>query len=407
MPQGNVRRRLSRTMLDFLRVLALCVPAAVLLTGASGPGGGGGGGGRDETTVTPSFPGVSLKVLNAISPPGGSIQFLVTLTEPKPIATGMALMSTDTTLLGPVMGAALFGPNGSASDAAGAVVVNGGSISVRATSPSGQFGTQLGSPILALTMAVRPDAPVGARSVLAIDPASSWWLDPNGQSYPEEVTNGNFEVGGTLSISGVYPGGGVVPAGTPVTIRGKGFQPGALVEADDVAVATTNVVDSTRIDVTFAVDADLYGRRVRVRNPNRERAAYYPYLRTSWLGQSARPLLARTDPVFSPQTYTGAFVSKAVGANQFLALALQNPGDSPADVSVELRSSSGGSIATTTVTMPSDTRIAREVSELFGRSPPADGYLVVRSNSPVQVLGLLGDDVAGTVEPVIATLAFP
>ena len=38
---------------------------------------------------------------------------------------------------------------------------------------------------------------------------------------------------------------------------------------------------------------------------------------------------------------------------------------------------------------------------------PADAFLVVRSSSPVQMLGLLGDDGAGTVEPVAASLAFP
>jgi hypothetical protein len=380
----------------------LCAPAALLLTGAGGPASRG-----EDNTSTPPFPGVSLRVLNAISPPGGTIQFVVTLTEPKPIMTGTASAPIDGTLLGPLLGAALYGPNGAASDAAGTAVVNGGTIAVRAVSSSGNFGTQIGSPILALTMGVRPDAPVGVRSVLALDPASLLWTDPSGQPYPEQVTNGNFEVGGSMSIRGVYPGAGVIRAGTPFTVLGQGFQPGALVEVDDVTVATTNVVDSTRIDVTLATDAEMYGRRVRVRNPDGFRAAYYPYLKTTWIGQSARPLLAKTDPIFSPQTFTGAFVSKAVGAGQFLALALQNPGESPADVSVELRSRAAGSIATRTVSMPAESRIAREVSELFGQALPADGYLVVRSASPVQILGLLGDDAAGTVEPVLATLAFP
>jgi hypothetical protein len=399
MPRGHVERR----TIGSFRLLALCAAAVLLLTSASAAAAGP----NDNAPPPASFAGVSLKVVNQTAPPGGTIQFVLTLTEPKPIVTAFSFTSTDPGVLGPLLGAALYGPDGAASDAAGAAVVNGGAVAVRATSPSGNFGTQIGSPILAMTIGVRPDATVGTRSVLALDPKASLWIDPSGQTYPEQVKNGNFEVGGSMSISGVYPGAGVIPAGTPFTVLGKGFRPGALVEVDDVTVATTNVVDSTRIDVTLAADAEMYGRRVRVRNPDGFRAAYYPYLRTKWIGQSARPLLAKTDPIFSPQRSTGAFVSKTVGAGQFLALALQNPAESAVDVSVELRSRAAGSIATQTVSMPPETRIAREVSELFGRALPADGYLVVRSATPVQILGLLGDDAAGTVDPVLATLAFP
>jgi len=406
MPQGNVRRRLRRTV-DFLPLLALCLAAALLPTGASAQVGGVGAARGDGAGPPDTFTGVSIKVLSSNAPPGGTMQFLVTLTEPKPIIITSAALSVDSAVLDPLMGVALYGPGGSISDAAGAAVANAGAITVRATSPSATFGTDAGVPIVALTIGVRPDAAVGADSKLALDPAASFWIDPFGQPYPQQIKNGNFEVGGTVSITDVFPGGGVVPAGTPVTIRGIGFQPGAIVELDGIVVATTTVVDDTEIDVTLAVDADLYGRRVRVRNPDLSRASYFAYLRAIWIERSDRPLLASTDPIFSPQKFTGAFVSQTAGANQFLALAMQNPAASPANVTVELRSIAAGLIATTTRAMPPRTRIVREVSELFGQGLPADGYLLVRSDSPIQILGLLGDDAAGTVDPVIAALAFP
>jgi hypothetical protein len=52
--------------------------------------------------------------------------------------------------------------------------------------------------------------------------------------------------------------------------------------------------------------------------------------------------------------------------------------------------------------------MAREVSELFaGATVPANGFLVVRSTPSVQMLGLVGDDAAGSVQPLNPALAFP
>jgi hypothetical protein len=394
MAQGNVRRRARQTTQAF-RGVALCLAGGFLLAA-------GGSGSSD------SFSGVSLKVLNSSAPPGGTIQLTVTLTEPKPIVTAGAGISFDTGVLGPVMGVALYGPAGASSDAAGAAVPSGNALTVRMTSPSGGFGTDPAAPILAVTLGVRPDANRGSQSTLLLDPAASFWIDPLGQPYAQQVKSGTFEVAGTVSINDVFPGTGLLPAGSAVAVLGIGFQPRAIVEIDGVAVASTTFVSSSELDVTIGVAADLYGRRVTVRNPDLSAASYRAYLRAEWLGRSANPLLASTDPIFSPQTFTGAFFTRAPGPGKFLALALQNPAVASADVNIELRSPTAGSIASTTVTLPPRTRISRQVSEFFAtQALPADGYLVVRSNSPVQMLGLLGDDAAGTVEPVAASLAFP
>jgi hypothetical protein len=290
----------------------------------------------------------------------------------------------------------------------GAAVVNGNAVAVRTVSPSSDFGLSTTVPILAITIGVRPAALPGAQATLALDPATSVWTDPAGVPYAQQVKNGTFQVAGTVSINDVVPGMGLLPAGARVVVRGIGFQPGAIVEVDGASVDSWVVVSDTEVDLTLGVAADLYGRRVTVRNPDLSRASYRAYLRAAWLGSSSRPLLARTDPIFSPQSLTGAFFTPSAAAGQFFALALQNPAPAPADVTVELRSAAAGSIATVPLTLPARTRISRDLSELFAGQPiPAGASLVVRSSAPVQMLGLFGDEAAGTVHPIPASLAFP
>src|SRR5260370_19310846 len=110
MAYRNVQRRMLLTSKFF--GVALCSAAGLLLTASGG-------------TPPPPCNCLSLKILDAISPPGGTIQLSVTLTEPKPIVTGSTLLTFDPALLAPAMGFALHTPSGALSDAAGAAVVRG------------------------------------------------------------------------------------------------------------------------------------------------------------------------------------------------------------------------------------------------------------------------------------------
>jgi len=110
--------------------------------------------------------------------------------------------------------------------------------------------------------------------------------------------------------------------------------------------------------------------------------------------------LAATEPIFCRQTLSGALLA-AAPAGKFLGLALQNPNANPADVSIELRASDSSVIASTAFTLPSQNRIALEASEyLTGVVPPDGSSLVVQSSLPIQVLGLVGDETAHSVDPV-------
>jgi IPT/TIG domain len=384
MTYRNLLGRVRLRVVPQFFLLAVCCLAGLLLEGSHGDPGTG-------------FAGVSLKVLDQAAPAGGTIQFTVSLTEPKPIVTGRAAAATSPALLGAVQGVALYG---GAPDVAGAAVVTGNALTVRSTAPSGVFGTDPTVPLLVVTIAVRPDAPLGASSSLVLDPASSLWTDPSGQPYPQQVKSGTFVVQGSLSISDVNPGSGLLPAGSTVVVTGIGFQPQTKVEVDGVGTRST-FISPTEIDVVLATQAEMYGRRVTATNPDSFRSRYYAYQRAPWLGQSARPLLAATEPLFARETLSGARFADAAPAGRFLGLALQNPNADPADVSIELRSTDDSVIASTAFTLPSQNRISLELSEyLTGVVPPAGSSLVVHSSLPTRVLGLIGDESAGSVEPV-------
>jgi hypothetical protein len=145
----------------------------------------------------------------------------------------------------------------------------------------------------------------------------------------------------------------------------------------------------------------MHGKRIRLRNGDQTMATYDSFMRSIPLGESSNPLLARTVPIFSLATFTEAYFNPFALPGHFSALAFQNPGSESANISLEGYSAEGEPIASTTVDLPEGMRISREVSELFTDVIfPAGSYVRATSTIPVQMLGLLGDDAAGTVLPV-------
>jgi hypothetical protein len=349
------------------------------------------------------FNGLSLKVLDETVPPGGFVQMKVTVTEPKPIIIGMSRIFYPG-VLGAVQG--LLIPD--APDAAGVAVIGDHTLAVRTVSPNGTIGTSTAGPAVVVTIAAPPTARAGASGALNLDPATSFYEDPSGNQYPLEIKQGTVRVGGTLSITDVLPGGGFLPAGSTVSVVGIGFQPGAIVEIDGLEVTSSSWVNPNRVDAVTGAAAQLDGRRVSVRNPDKSRARYYSYLRATSLGESARPLLAASEPIFPVQPIsTGFFSTPAPAPGAFLGLALQNPGTATSSVSVELWS--GGSVvASTSMTLPPRTEIERDASELLtGVVPPKGSFLRVTASSPVQMLGLSGNETEGSVAPLLPGLTFP
>src|SRR5262249_5629375 len=146
---------------------------------------------------------------------------------------------------------------------------------------------------------------------------------------------------------------------------------------------------------------EMHGRRVSVTNRDRSAATYYSYLRAAVLGESRVPLLAATLPIFSTRTFTQSFFFPVLDRHLFLGLAFQNPSPRRALITIELFSASRQLISSSSLTLPSRTRISREVSEYLSDFRPRLGdYLRVRSNVPVQVIGLVANEIEGTVVPV-------
>src|SRR3954465_1467142 len=393
-PVMNVPRGAGRSQ------LAMAMPCP------SVAGGGGAflfGPSPGTSTVLPN--GLSLKVLSRTAPPDGTAQLTVALTEPEPIATGCGSFVAPGVPFDNVLGAALFTASGAPSDVAGAAVVEGTAVRIQAISPSGDFGNSLtGDPIAVVTFHVSPTAVPGEAGKMTLDP-SSLFFDPAGLAYVDQIKPATFDVGGSVSIDNVIPGSGFLPAGSTVTLLGTGFVPGTIIEVDGVSVRTT-FVSANQIDLVTGIGAEFHGRRIRAKNPDAFRASYYSYMRATRVGESALPLLARTMPIFPTTAASTSFVRVSAGTGQFFALAVQNPNPGAATFSVDL-STADGPIASTTLTLPPRSKIAREVSELVGIAAPAGSFLVVSSDQPVQVIGLVGDDAASSVAPVLPSLTFP
>jgi hypothetical protein len=167
-------------------------------------------------------------------------------------------------------------------------------------------------------------------------------------------------------------------------------------------------VSPTQFHVNVKDGGLLDGTLIQVQNPDKSTDSYYSYMRGVPMGSSTRLLLASTVPVFSILTATEAIlpptISPQVNPAYFTGIALQNPSQAAASVTVEARSGAGALLGTTALTIPNGSRFSREVSELFGTTLPTGAYLHVTSSQPVQMVGLLGNDTSGVVVPVAVTI---
>jgi hypothetical protein len=345
------------------------------------------------------FQGVELTIPSETVPPGGMLQLKVQITEPKPISKGGQKALFVGKMLGTPLGIELFSPSG---DASGTAVLSKGAAQFSLSSPLIDMGQNIDYPIVTIAMPVKATALPGQTADLTLDPSLSQWVDPLGQNYPALLTNGILTVGGSLSISNIVPGGGVVPAGTKIAIQGIGFRPNSKVQVNEATVARKTYISANEIDVTLTTNLNMTSRRIRVTNssPN-EKATYYSYARTTPLGKSKHTLVAATVPLFSQSTWTLAYFKPVLNGSQFTGLAVQNATTATVKVKLQLLSSNGTLLKTKSIQLTAYQRTSRDLAEFFVGVVPTTGTTVkVTSPVPVQLLGLLGDDVLGTVDPV-------
>jgi hypothetical protein len=348
--------------------------------------------------------GVSLSVASPTVPPGGLLQMQVFMTEPKPILKGKQGVqsrlapSALASPLGAVRDAAIFSAGG---DVTGVAVMGPASTQFFFSSPLATFGTSLDTPVITLAYPVRSTASTGQNVSLTLDPKSSLWLDPTGKKYPVELKSGTMTVGGTLSISDVVPGAGVVAPGTLISIMGVGFQPDSKVDIGEGKVETFQYVSPSLMQVTLRDPIDILGQRIRVDNRDNERAEYYSYQRTRRIGKSTHPLVAAAYPLFSQTALTLGYLRPTLQGTTFSGLALQNLNPTGVTVALELYSKAGVLLSAQTLALGKNAYIARDLVELFPGVSPGDGTrLRVTSRTGIQMLGLLGDDASATLLPV-------
>jgi hypothetical protein len=364
------------------------------------------------------FAGVDLSVSSPTVPAGGLLQMQVFMTEPKPILKGKqglragsaaarsAVAEADAALavaspLGVLRDAALFSSGG---DVSGVAVTGANGTQFFFSSPLETFGTSTDTPVITLAYPVRANAAVGQSVPLTLDQSNSLWLDPNGKQYSVELNSGAMTVGGTLSIIDVVPGAGVLPPGTVISIKGVGFETDSKVDFGEAKVATQQYVSPNLIEVTLRDAMEIRGQRIRIDNSDNQRATYFPYQRTTSVGKSMHALVAASLPLFPQTALTLGYFRPTLRGTMFSGLALQNLNQVRVVATLQLYSKSGILLATKKLSLGKNTRISRDLVELFPAAKPATGTrLTVTSTLPIQMLGLLGDDSTGTLLPVAAT----
>jgi hypothetical protein len=374
---------------------SICAASGALLAqGGPGPGGGTSGGTLKQ---------VSFFVPNETAPPGGVVQMKFMVTEPTPISTGRPIGSYDSATFDGIWGIELFNPGG---DVNGVAVIDQSRVAIQYITSSGAQGTDY--PVMTMALHVRPDAVPGTQTPFSLDSSSTWTLGLSGATTLKPVPPATVTVGGSISITNVVPGGGMVPAGTVVSINGLGFQAKTQVQLNAIQFSSIHVISPNEIQFTVAQDTNMTGQKIQVVNPDGSHDTYFSYMRGVTLGQSNQPLLANAVPIFSSVTHSWAVFApmQSVSRSGFTGLAMQNPHLDPATITISMFSSTNALLGSSTLMLPGGTRVMREISELSqGAAPVFGSYVVIASSLPVQVFGFAADPGAGVIMPFAAVLA--
>jgi uncharacterized protein (TIGR03437 family) len=202
-------------------------------------------------------PRITLQVSNETAPPAGFAQFKISLIAPAHVSTASVSMTFDPTIFGKIANVAAFSATG---DQIGYANVNGQQMTASFSSSSAGLGQLPQLPIFVVTVPVLANAKSDVTSSITVDPTLSPWQDQQGNAYTVSVNPGTFTVAGTLSIQSVTPGGGLLPAGTVVSIDGTGLDTITSVTVDGVSLASKQVVSAQQITITLGGATELTGK---------------------------------------------------------------------------------------------------------------------------------------------------
>ncbi len=348
--------------------------------------------GAGKQTQNPTAPNAAeVAISSAVVPAGGTAQVQFLLTEPRPImSTGTGFDMDGFS----AWGISVWTPTG---EACGVGAIVDGKLKFQAIDPTGSLGMGLDYPFLTITMRVPQTAKTG--TAYPFDWSKDSWLSNNGTPYTLTTKPGTVTIGGSVSISGILPGGGTWPAGTVVRIQGSGFGPNSKL-ITNVKYSSISI-QPNEIQIVLKSATKLDAQEFSVLNPDRSRADYYAYLRGVNLKTPSKDLLVNAEYAFPLATHAIASIAVAQGLTdtQFQALALQNPTTGPAVVT--LTASSGSGARSAMIVMPSGTRIVDELATLLGSAVQPGETVELTSTAMIQILGVNGDDATKTLTPFI------
>jgi hypothetical protein len=295
-----------------------------------------------------------------------------------------------------VGGVSIFNRTG---DVSGVATRNGSHVQIAYTSTSGPIGNDY--PIMTLSLKVRPDAVPGQQSQFFFDPSSLWTLFGQGVTGFKPVPPALITVGGSISITGVVPGGGMLPTGTTVSVRGIGFQPKTQLQTN-AKIGPIQFVSPNEIQFTVAEPTEMTGKRIQVVNPDGSKDLYYSYLRGVLAFESAKPLLQRSEPAFSARSYASGALGPLTldTGGEYSALALQSSSLGSVEVDLWLFGQAGFLLGHSARTLDSGGRMFAEVSELLDGALPENGsWVVVSASKPIQMFSLVARENEGATTP--------
>lgn len=339
--------------------------------------------------------GVRMRIRDETAPAGGMVQMKVLSTEVTPISGGRPRFAFDQNVFDGVAGFSLFNANG---EAAGAAVIDGNDVQVSYVTTAPETGDY---PVITVTLPIRPDAVADTSTLFTLDPRSAWTFWNTGAD-TARISPATVTVGGSVSITDVVPGEGVVPAGTVVSVRGLGFSSQTQLQVAAPTYRDVRVVSPTELQFMLSGATNMTGLHIRATNPDNSRATYLAYMRGITTTLSARTLLAMTEPIFAvtPRAVATLGPIATLWGHQYAALAFQNPNAADVTIDVSLYADDGTLLYETARTLVGRHRVALEVSELLdGVAPPAGSSIVVNASAPIDAISLLCDEKAWTVSP--------
>jgi hypothetical protein len=326
-------------------------------------------------------PPLTLQISQETAPAGGWVQLKISLAVPALVGSGRIVMDLDPSVFGNIGTVSVFSAAG---DAYGIATAQGQHLDASFTSPSGGIGQLRNLPILVATVPILQNAAPGAMAAIAVDPSQSTWQDPMGNTYSVTVVPGSVTFGGSLSVQGVTPGGGLLPAGAKLQVQGSGFTPQTTVTIDGVVIASTAFVSPQEIDVTLGAPAEMTGKRLVLTNPSASGVTYFASLGgvppSSWLPPGPpNPLFPNAQPVFPLEAQLTGIFAGPPGDSPGGAIGLQNAMSTPVAVTLTLFALNSFS-SSTDVTIPPYSAALYSIPDL--------NTIVASANAPLRMVGL-------------------